>query len=538
MHSSLAPWCLKAAITKYEPDVECEVLELTINEQKNVILSKIMEKEFDIIGFSTYVWNIEIVLALCKEIKKARTSRIVLGGPEVSYNAHEILEKYPVVDYIISGEGERPFADLCGDKPLENIGGLCYRNGDKIIIKEPYVSNENPPSPYTEDYFTSLNGRIAYIETSRGCPYRCAFCLSGRCGGVRLFDVEEAKKNILLLATSGAKTIKFIDRTFNADRKRAKELFAFIIDNYGKEIPHNTCFHFEIEGDILDEKTISLLSKAECGAIQMEIGLQSFNEQTLISINRKPQTQRICENVKKLIALGNIHIHIDLIAGLPYENYESFANSFNRALELEPHMLQFGFLKLLHGSDLKENMSDYCECLSTPPYEVISTKWLSKKELEKMHTTEDFFDRFYNSGRFTRTARYLNKNTENPFKIYTELGEFVKNNEKERSLDSLSLLVYEYLCRLDSIDADLLRDYMAIDRLASNRMGTLPEFLKIHSSKIKQILAELDKDENTRRKFGVKRAITLLKSENSAIYVDYDIKNPVTGEYKLSKIVI
>ena len=161
-----------------------------------------------------------------------------------------------------------------------------------------------------------------------------------------------------------------------------------------------------------------------------------------------------------------------------------------------------------------------------------------EKELKKMHTTEDFFDRFYNSGRFIRTANYVNKNVENPFKIYTEVGEFVKNNEKERSLDSLSQLAYEYFCGLDCLDDDLLRDYMAIDRLASNRIGTLPEFLKIHSPKIKQILTELDKDEKTRRKFGVKRAITLLKSESSAIYVDYDAKNPVTGEYKLSKFVI
>lgn len=539
VHSSLAPWCLKAGIQKYSPSVKCEVLESTINEPEELILQKILKKDFDIIGFCTYIWNVNLVLSLCRSIKKNRSIKIVLGGPEVSYNAKDILEKNSCVDYVISGEGELPFAELCGDKSIDLILGLCYRNGDEIVVRPPFISQENPPLPYGEEYFSRLEGRIAYLETSRGCPYRCAFCLSGRCQEVRFFDTEEAKQSILALANSGAQTIKFIDRTFNADKKRARELFLFIIDKYGSEIPEGVCFHFEIEGDILDDETIRLLSAAKAGSIQMEIGLQSFNKDTLEAVNRKTDISRLCENIKKLIALENIHIHIDLIAGLPYESYDSFADSFNRALELKPHVLQLGFLKLLHGSELRDRAEEYSYSFQhEPPYEVTATKWLTNEELNRLHETEDFFDRFYNSGRFLRTVEYISKSFENAFEIYTELGAFVKAKEKTRSLDELSWLVYECLVAHKEICADMLRDYMVLDRLATNRTGSLPEFLKIHSPKLKEILNLLEKDLKTKRRFGVKRAITLLKTSNSAVWVDYDIKNPVTGQYKLNEIKI
>ena len=536
VHSSLAPWCLKAGVEKYSNGAECEVFESTINESEEKIISEISRREFDIIGFCTYIWNAQMVLSICEKIKLIKNAKIVLGGPEVSYNAYEILNKNSFIDYVISGEGEKPFGELCGDKAIETIEGLCYRDGEKIVVKSPYTAEEAPPSPYSREYFEKLSGRIAYLETSRGCPYRCAFCLSGRCGTVRFFDLEEAKKNIIDLANSGAKTIKFIDRTFNADKDRARKIFKYIIDSYGKSIPSDVCFHFEIEGDILDEQTIQILSSARPGAIQMEIGLQSFNKDTLSAINRKSDTNRLVENIKKLIALDNIHIHIDLIAGLPYETLDSFENSFNRALALKPHMLQFGFLKMLHGSDLRAQANEFfCEYDKNPPYEIKSTLWLSNEELTLMHIVEDFFDRFYNSGRFPRTADYLHKSVESPFKLYTELGAFVKNNEQERSLDAFSKLVYDYLISLKFLDKDKIRDCMAIDRLSTNKGGFLPEFLKIHSPKLKEILNTLEEAPNIKKKKGIKRAITLLKSENAFVYVDYDIKNPITKQYLVTK---
>ena len=539
VHSSLAPWYLKASVDKHVPNIQCDVYESTINESEEKILTEILEKDYDLIGFSTYIWNVKMVLSLCGKIKKIKDTKIVLGGPEVSYNIERLFAENNCFDYIISGEGEVPFAELCANKSPKLIDGLCYRENGKVVVKAPCVSSEEPASPYTEEYFASLNGRIAYIETSRGCPYHCAFCLSGRCGTVRFFDVENAKRNIISLAKGGVKTIKFVDRTFNADKERAREIFSYIIDNYGKEIPTGVCFHFELEGDILDKETIELLSQAPRGSIQVEVGLQSFNENTLRAINRKSKTERLCENVKSLLSHENIHVHIDLIAGLPYEDYKSFSKSFNKALSLRPHMLQFGFLKLLYGSDLREKADEFFyDYDENPPYEIKSTKWLTSDELKSMHTTEDFFDRFYNSGRFLRTVDYICELFDDPFDLFKGLGEYVKLNEKEHSLDEFTRLIFDYLLDDKRIDPSMLRDCMALDRLASNRMGNLPEFLKIHSPKLKEYLNFLEENPKTKKKSGVKRAITLLKTKKAAVYVDYEEKNPVTGQYNLNEIKI
>lgn len=541
IHSSLAPWYLKAAFENDCSDgSECEIIETTINETEDEILKQILEKEFDLIGFSTYIWNVNIVISLCKKIKETRNVEILLGGPEVSYNAREILEKHSYIDYVISGEGERPFAELCAGKSCDEIQGLCYKTGGDVVIKPPFNSCVEPPSPYTKEYFERLNGRIAYIETSRGCPYKCAFCLSGRCDGVKFFDLEVAKKNIVLLANSGAKTVKFIDRTFNADKKRAKELFKFIIAcSEDKIVPEEVTFHFEIEGDILDDETIEILSKARVGLVQVEIGLQSFNEKTLHAINRKAQTQRLTDNVKRLLESQNIHVHIDLIAGLPYEDFNSFAESFNKALSLKPHMLQLGFLKLLHGADLRNEAKEFSiEFDSIPPYEVRSTSWISSYELNQLRTLEDFFDRFYNSQRFARTVEYIWKNVDSPFDFYLQCANFVKENQKEKSLDEFSKIVYDYLCSIKGFDKNIVRDVMAMDRLATNRTGSLPQFLKISSSTLKERLNMLERNPATRRKKGIKRAATFLKSENALVYVDYDFKNLVTNEYKILKTII
>ncbi len=535
VHSCLAPWYLKATVDALSPEVECRIIEGTINEKEEEILKRILASDADAVAFSAYIWNVSLVLSLSQKIKEGRSVKILLGGPEVSYNAKEILQENPFVDYVISGEGEIPFARLCQGVDPKQIDGLCYRDGDEIVVKEPFTMVSDPPSPYTKDYLEALNGRIAYLETSRGCPYRCAFCLSGRCGGVRFFDLERSKKDILILANSGTKTVKLIDRTFNADKKRAKELFEFIINSYGKEIPTDVCFHFEIEGDILDKETIAVLAGAPIGLFQMEIGLQSFNVETLNAIDRRTNMEKLCENVKLLLAPQNIHIHIDLIAGLPFEDMKSLENSFNRAIALRPHMLQLGFLKLLHGAKLREepNESVFNYNLE-PPYEVKSTKWLSQNEVEALHVIEDFFDRFYNSGRFPRLNEYLLNSVENPFKLYTGLAIFVKKYEKSRTLDELSLLVYQYLCS-NIENENIIRDLMAMDRLSTNKMGALPEFLKIHSPKLKEYLNELEKDPKTKKKQGIKRAITLLSSEDSFVYVDYDFRNPVTGKYEIIK---
>lgn len=468
-------------------------------------------------------------------------SKIILGGPEVSYNAGEVLFDNEWCDFIIAGEGEEPFAKLCDNIVLgrtDSVQGLCYRKNGKIIENGFSVGVGEPPSPYCDEYFAALGGRISYLETSRGCPFSCAFCLSSRCA-LRFFDIERAKREMLMLAKSGTRTVKLVDRTFNASRSRSKELWRFIISEHGKGIPKGVCFHFEIAGDILDEESIEILNSAPKGSMQLEIGLQSFNEKTLAYINRKTDTAKLVENIRKLLAPGNIHIHIDLIAGLPYEDMESFAESFDLAYSLRPNMLQLGFLKLLHGAAMREDAEKYpCEFSKEPPYEVISTQWTDKNDLSVIHKTEDALERLYNSGRFGETLEYIFAETAvSPFEFFKNFGIYAAERFEEKgSLDDYTAVFYDYASALPGISSSVLKDKMICDRLCSNSSGKLPEVLKIKNPDIKKIRLLIESEEGNRRKPGTKRGFSLLESENAAVFADYENKDPVTGRYVLKKI--
>lgn len=549
IHSSLAPWCLLASVRAYcSAEVTAKVLEGTVNEPRDAVFTRLSTENADMVGFCTYIWNIHTVLELAKQLKLENPNvQIVLGGPEVSYRAEQVLHDYPFVDFVVSGEGEYPFAALVnalqvGDRrALAAIDGLCFRTAEALHLSAPHIGAGDPVSPYCAEYFDTLHGRIAYLETSRGCPYNCAFCLSGRCGTVRFFSLETAKENILRLANSGAQTVKFVDRTFNADKKRAYEIFSFILSHYGIDIPNTVCFHFEIAGDILNDALLNLLATAPKGAIQLEIGLQSFNETTLARIHRKTDTQNLIRNIERLISPRNIHIHIDLIAGLPYEDYGSFANSFNRAFALMPDMLQFGFLKLLYGAPMRENPEEYpCTFSKVPPYEVQSTPWLTDTELQKMHGVEDAFDRIWNSGRFRRTVRYVLAATKvTPFELFADFAAWLamQNAPTEKvPLDVYSESLFTYLCALPQTDNAVVRDKMVCDRLATNASGVLPAFLRVDDRRLKEVRTLLNTDLQTRARTGVKRAVALLYSENRAVYVDYIAPDRVTGEYPLQYI--
>ena len=371
IHASLAPWCLLAGVRKFcKSDIDAVVVESTINANLDDFVAGIPTA--DIYAFSCYIWNIEQTLYACKKLKEKFECKIVLGGPEVAYRAKDVLERYRFIDFVLSGEGEYNFPKLIDalnfKSSLEVVDGLTFRENGSILSIPEAAHTDTPPSPYLQEFFDNLSGRICYIETSRGCPYRCAFCLSGRCGGLRFFDIETVKENIILLANSGTKTVKFVDRTFNANYKRANEILLFIKENYGTKIPDGVCFHFEIAGDILHEDTLTILSQMPPRAVQLEIGMQSFNEETLKLINRKTNTQKLIKNIKTLLSFNNMHIHIDLIAGLTGEDLLSFKNSFNIGYNLHAHMLQMGFLKLLYGSDMRENSDKYpCEYSDKPP---------------------------------------------------------------------------------------------------------------------------------------------------------------------------
>lgn len=529
IHSSLAPWYLLAGIKEYSvTEFETVVFESTVNEKWEITLNKILEEKPDVVGFSCYIWNIIRVKLLVEKVKEnLPLCKIILGGPEVSYNPQDYLNNN-FADYVISGEGEKPLALLLdsvnkGDNPPAGFGISYFGN-----IAEPYLPCDEPPSPYGDEYFSLLNGRITYIETSRGCPFSCAFCLSGRCGGVRFFDMEKSLENIVLLANSGSKTVKFVDRTFNAHKKRAKEIVRFIIDNYGTKLPDDVCFHFEIAGDILDDELISLFNTAPLGSIQLEIGLQSFNPDTLLAVTRKTDIQKLTENILALLKPNNIHIHIDLIAGLPLEGYESFRESFNTAFAINPHMLQLGFLKILFGSPLFDDRHGISYS-SEPPYEVTKTPWLNETELLKLHQVDHALETLYCSGRFRDTVYFLiEKLNLTPFDFFQNIGEFL--NDTKTPYQASSVLM-EY-----GKDFSELRDIMAVDWLSTNASGKLPDALKIPDGDLKHILIYLEQNKETRRPKNTKRGIAILYSENSAIYIDYNKKNPVTGKFHVNKI--
>ena len=537
IHSSLAPWCLLAGVRTYTntDSVSATVVEGTINEPIETVLQRILEQKPTAVAFCCYIWNVQTVLVLAEQLKRRMPQlQIIVGGPEVSYRAADVLQQ-SAIDYVLSGEGERPFAELltalATNRSVEDIRGLSYRMENRVVVGEPFVTKELPPSPYVDEYFETLNGRIAYLETSRGCPFSCAFCLSGRCGGVRYYPLERAEQEIIKLANSGTKTVKFVDRTFNADRKRALHIIRFIISHYGIQIPQNVCFHFEVAGDLLDEETVTVLSEAPAGLFQLEIGVQSFHEPTLRAVSRKTDIAKLTKSVRRLLACNTVHIHIDLIAGLPQETLSIFAESFDKAFCLFPHMLQLGFLKVLHGTPMREYTEQYpCEFSALPPYEVIGTPWISESELETLHRIESVLDRLYNSGRFRRTVEYLLQSTGvSPFYLFHRLA--ARLPDERMSLDAYTQQVYTVCCTLDGVDVETLRDRMVCDRLATNASGIVPAFLQRDEKERKRLKRLADSNVRFRRADGIKRGTALVQGQ--LVYADYDTPHPVTGEYTL-----
>ena len=537
IHSSLAPWCLLAGVRTYADIdiVSATVVEGTINEPSETVLQRILEQKPTAVAFCCYIWNVQMVLVLAEQLKQRMPQlQIIVGGPEVSYRAEDVLQQSSI-DYVLSGEGERPFAALltalATNGSIADIPGLSYRLDNRVVVGEPFVTRELPPSPYVEEYFETLNGRIAYLETSRGCPFSCAFCLSGRCGGVRYYPLERAEREIIELANSGTKTVKFVDRTFNADRKRAFHIIRFIISHYGIQIPKNVCFHFEVAGDLLDEETVTVLSEAPAGLFQLEIGVQSFHEPTLRAVSRKTDIAKLTKSVRRLLACNTVHIHIDLIAGLPQETLSIFAKSFDKAFSLSPHMLQLGFLKVLHGTPMRECAEQYpCDFSSSPPYEVTGTPWISESHLIQLHRVECVLDRMYNSGRFRRTLEYLLQSTgRSPFALFNRLADYLP--DERMSLDAYTERVYAACCMLDGVDAEILRDRMVCDRLATNASGIVPAFLHRDEKERKRLKRLADSDARFRRVDGIKRGTALV--EGRLVYADYDKPHPVTGEYAL-----
>jgi hypothetical protein len=435
---------------------------------------------------------------------------------------------------VITGPGEYAFAELCKrldeDHDAGDIPGISFRREGRTVKNPPAPLPLTIPSPFTKECLQSLKGRIVYAETSRGCPFGCSFCLSGADGGVTFLPINQAKETLLNAAASGARTVKLVDRTFNCNRDRAYELFRFLMEKHRERLFQNVCFHFEVAADLFDKETLLLLKSAPPGLFQMEAGLQSFHAKTLDACQRKTDLNKLCENIAFLLSGQNIHLHLDLIAGLPYEDFAAFGESVNRAILLRPHMLQLGFLKLLHGSRLWEQREEFGIINDPdPPYEVIRTGWLSFEDIGKLKQCEEALDKLYNSGKFRRSLDLIFRQSGiDPVDLFMQMGIIFSSHEGNLSMDQTTELFFSCMQKLPNISKGALRDALAFDRLANDNTGRLPECLHISDARLAEALSALKRENAPGTKLG---ACILYDGGERLLWTDYASRNPVTGEY-------
>lgn len=530
IHTNLAIRYLK----NYVRDLTAiDLLEFNINQNRELIISEIYRKKPDLIGFSTYIWNLEETLRIAEAIKIILPQvKIILGGPEVSYDGEEILERYSFIDFIAYGEGEETFRELIsvileGSNNFSNIKGLIYRDGLMVIkTKErPLIKNlDSIPSPYenTEDEYKD---RIVYYESSRGCPFNCEFCLSSTIKGVRYFNIERVKSDLELLINLKVNQIKFVDRTFNANKKYAMEIMKFII----QKNPENINFHFEVTAHLLDDEMMQFLSQVKEGLFQFEVGVQSTNQKTIEAIGRTTNFERLQHITKKIKSYNNIHQHLDLIAGLPYEDYDSFKKSFNDVYDIRPEKIQLGFLKLLKGSGLRAEEKKYgFKYLDSPPYEILENKFITYGELMKLKIIEDMVERYYNEGYFEHSLQYIIDNYfNNPFEFYEDLALYWVSNEYHKlshSRTRLYEILMDYYGYKGYKHINIFKELVKYDFLLNNKKSTLPRGLsRIDNSKIQKKLHDILKNEEILKYFSDYRDLPTKKLVNKVLVEGFEV---------------
>lgn len=472
IHTSLSIRYLKAYA---QPEYEVELAEYTIKDPAMNIVTDLHAKKPEVIGFSCYIWNIEETIKVIKMLKKINPSLIiVLGGPEVTYDTREWMDKIPEVDFIIIGEGEQSFKQLLdelnGEQNFDNVSGIAYREENKVQIKPQRnkVDLKVLPSPFRfEEDLKQLSKRVTYIETSRGCPFSCQFCLSSIEVGVRYFDREKVKEDIRFLMENGAKTIKFVDRTFNISRSYAMEMFQFLIDEHKP----GTVFQFEITADIMRPEVIQFLNDhAPKGLFRFEIGVQSTNDATNELVMRKQNFNKLTRTVTMVKEGGKIDQHLDLIAGLPEENYDSFKKTFNDVFELRPEELQLGFLKMLRGTGLRLRAEHHGYVyMDHSPYEILKNNVLSFEDITKIKQVEDVLEKYWNDHRMDETIEYLVTHLfPSPFDFFQDFGTYWDEKGWTRighQLEDLYKHLYDFLGSIKKNELTIASGFMKYDYL-------------------------------------------------------------------------
>ncbi|WP_313891469.1 B12-binding domain-containing radical SAM protein [Psychrobacillus sp.] len=476
IHTNLALRCLKAYA---EPEFSPIIAEYTIKDPTFNIVSDLYQKKPQVVGFSCYIWNIEETIKVVKMLKTIDPSIIiVLGGPEVSYDTNIWLKKIVEIDYIIVGEGEQSFKDLLlflnATKTLKEVPGVAYVTEDKFILHPlpPKLDLRESPSPYRfpED-LPNLSKRIVYIETSRGCPFSCQFCLSSIEVGVRYFNRDKVKEDIRFLMANGAKIIKFVDRTFNISRSYAMEMFQFLIDEHQPGV----VFQFEITADIMRPEVIQFLNdNAPAGLFRFEIGVQSTNDLTNELVKRRQNFEKLKRTVTMVKSGGKIDQHLDLIAGLPEEDYHSFRRTFNEVFEMRPEELQLGFLKLLRGTGLRVEAEKYGYVyVDQAPYEIFSNNVLTFDDILRIKQVEDVLEKYWNAHRMDNTLEYLFASVfETPFDFFQQFGTFWENRNWSRighQLEDLYTRLNAFFETVENISLPVVQSVMKLDYLSKQK---------------------------------------------------------------------
>ena len=480
IHSNLAVYDLKAYSSDYDEHVILR--EYTINQPKDEILKDIYSSGADVVCFSCYIWNISFVRELIRDLVKILPKTAFwAGGPEVSYDAEKFLTEMPEMTGVMVGEGEKTFHDLLefyidGKDSLEEISGIAYRTGDKIIHNGWRELMDLSAIPFVYEHLEKFENRIIYYESSRGCPFSCSYCLSSIDKKLRFRDLELVKKELQFFLDHRVPQVKFVDRTFNCKHEHAMTIWKYILEHDNGV----TNFHFEISADLLREEEMELMSQMRPGLIQLEVGVQSTNPETIRAIHRHMDLKKLEHCVNRVHSFRNIHQHLDLIAGLPYEDYDTFHQSFNDVYQMKPDQLQLGFLKVLKGSLMQKEAEVYgIVYKEKEPYEVLSTNWLTYGEVLKLKMVESMVEVYYNSGQFWHTLEYLVPFEKDAFTFYEKLGSFYEKkgySEISHSRMRRYEILLEYLQEETDVPTEVAAQKMLYDLYLREKLKKRPVF--------------------------------------------------------------
>lgn len=535
IHSNLAVYDLQAYASDYADHIVLK--EYTINQQKDDIMRDIYLEHPDVVCVSCYIWNLSFVKELMADlIKILPGADFWAGGPEVSYDAEKFLTENSEFKGVMVGEGEETFKELAGyyveknPQNLKDMTGICYRDGDRIIHNGWRQIMDLSSIPFIYKDLSEFKNRIIYYESSRGCPFSCSYCLSSIDKKLRFRDTETVKKELQFFIDNKVPQVKFVDRTFNCKHDHAMAIWKYINEHDNGV----TNFHFEISADLLREEELQEMSTMRPGLIQLEIGVQSTNPDTIKAIHRTMDFEKLKGIVDRIHSFENIHQHLDLIAGLPYEDYDSFRHSFNDVYALKPQQLQLGFLKVLKGSHMMEMCREYGIVYKTQePYEVLSTKWLDYDHVLKLKTVENMVEVYYNSGQFQNTLEYLENFFQDAFSIYERLGSFYM----EKGYGDVSHtrmrryeILLEFLEDVPEISMDQVKDQMVYDLYLRENLKSRPGFARDQKPFERQIW-----DFRKREKVA-KNAHVEVFADGKVLLFDYADRDPLTNNAHVTDV--